>query len=111
MYATLNIATVPTERDIDNANLSLRLKGSEAVRYWKVLDTAKQRNPYAAISDVIRELIGLDEPTLITKEELEFFRVGSRKTEALDKEGIRLSPKSEEKMEFRGRRKKNKRIA
>lgn len=31
------------ERDPDNVVLSVRLRGADAVRFWKVMDTAKAR--------------------------------------------------------------------
>jgi hypothetical protein len=64
----------------DNFILSLRLKGAEALRFWSVLDVAKGRDPYAERTDVIRELLGLEELRLLTEEDLSFFRTG-RKTQ------------------------------
>ena len=62
----------------DNFILSIRLKGAEAVRFWAIFDSAKQRNPYAERSDVVRELLGLDAASLLTKDELTFFRTGEK---------------------------------
>jgi hypothetical protein len=64
----------------DNFILSLRLKGAEALRFWAVLDIAKSRNAYAERTDVIRELLGLDELNLLTADDMSFFRSG-KKTE------------------------------
>jgi hypothetical protein len=56
----------------------LRLKGSEAVRYVHVLEAAFKRNPYIDKSHAIRELLGLEEPKVLTSQEVNFFRTGDR---------------------------------
>jgi hypothetical protein len=61
-------------RDDDNVVLSVRLRGADAARFWRVMDTAKSRNAYCDRSDVIRELLGLDPPSLLTAEEIKHFR-------------------------------------
>jgi hypothetical protein len=66
-------------RDMDNTILAVRLKGAEAARFWKIMDLAKQRNPYADKSDVIRELLGIAPPTALTREDIEYFRTGKKK--------------------------------
>lgn len=68
-------------RDINKANVSLRLSGPEAVRYWRVMDAAKERNPYIRLTDVIREIVGLNEPNVLSTEEILFFRTGNRDKE------------------------------
>lgn len=70
--------TVKTERNLDNVVLSLRLRGAEAVRFWKIMDSAKHRNPYIDKTDVIRELIRIDPPHLLTEAELNFFTTGKK---------------------------------
>jgi hypothetical protein len=70
----------------DNTVVSLRLKGADAARYWRIMDAAKHRNPYIDKSDVIRELVGLDPPKLLTAQEIEHFRHGGV--------GIMVAPKS-----------------
>jgi hypothetical protein len=66
------------DRDLDNVVLSVRLKGAEAVRFWRIMDTAKARNPYIDKSHVIRELLGIDAPDVITSTEIEHFRSGKK---------------------------------
>lgn len=62
------------ERDLNNTILTIRLTGAEAARFWRIMDNAKHRNPYAGKSDVIRELLGLSELNVLTDEELALFR-------------------------------------
>jgi hypothetical protein len=62
----------------DTVVLSVRLKGAEAVRYVHILEAAFQRNPYIDKSHAIRELLGLDEPAVLTEKEINFFRTGVR---------------------------------
>jgi hypothetical protein len=64
------------ERDLSNTKLQLRLKPHEAERFYKLWDLVIERNRLAEKSDVIRELIGLSEPKLLTKKEIEYFRTG-----------------------------------
>lgn len=66
------------ERDWNNASVSIRLKAGDATRYWTVMDRAKKRNPYCDKSDVIKELLGLAKPSLLTKEDLHYFRTGNK---------------------------------
>lgn len=68
--------------DYDNTVLSLRLESSEAVRFWKIMDAVKKRQPYANKSDVIRELLGLTKPLALTIEEIEYFRYGKNVIES-----------------------------
>lgn len=56
------------------AHLSLRLKGEEAEKYRRVLAIGLARNNFADKAHVIRELIGLDPPQLLTPQEIEEFR-------------------------------------
>jgi hypothetical protein len=67
-------------RDFNSVVISLRLKGAEAVRFWNLLDKAKDKNPYIDKSHVIRELLGLDPPKILTQADIERFRLraGSR---------------------------------
>lgn len=37
------------DRDLDNVVLSLRLRGSDAVRFWGIMDAAKEKNAYAGV--------------------------------------------------------------
>ena len=75
MQTCIQTTVVPKkERDYDNTVLSLRLTSAEAVRYWKLLDIAKERNPYAGKSDVVRELLGLAKPDLLKASDIEAFR-------------------------------------
>jgi hypothetical protein len=69
---------VKSPRDLDNVVLSLRLRGAEAVRFWAVLDKAQARNPYADRTDVLRELLGLNAPAVLTAADIEFFRNGNK---------------------------------
>lgn len=64
-------------RDFNSVVISLRLRGPEAVRFWNLLDKAKQKNPYIDKSHVIRELIGLDPPTILTAADIDRFRLRS----------------------------------
>lgn len=67
------------KRDYKKTNLTLRLKETEAVRYYNVLDAAMERNRHVEKSDVNRELLGLVPPKILTKEEIEYFRKGKEK--------------------------------
>ena len=64
------------ERDLDNVVLSLRLRGAEAARFWRVMDTAKSRNAYIDRSDVLKELLELAPLEVLTDEDVRFFRTG-----------------------------------
>ena len=66
-------------KNYDRTILSVRLKSAEAVRFWRVMDAAKVRNAYLDKSDVIRELLGLAEPSALTPDEIEYFRKGKEK--------------------------------
>lgn len=78
------------KRDLDNTILTLRLNGAEAARFWRLMDEAKARNAYAGKSDVVRELLGLNPPTVLTENEIHFFRTGEKKAGVLtnSKKGI-----------------------
>lgn len=79
MNACIQNYTVPIkERDFDNTVLSLRLTSVEAVRFWRIMDDAKSRNPYVGKSDVYRELFGLAKPVALTAEEIKYFRTGEK---------------------------------
>lgn len=62
------------DKNLDNVVVSIRLRGADAARYWRVMDEAKARNPYIDKSDVIRELLGLDPPRCLTDVEIAHFR-------------------------------------
>lgn len=66
------------ERNLDNVVLSIRVRGAEAVRFWKIMDLAKSRNPYADRTVVLRELFGLSKPDILTTEDIEYFRQGKK---------------------------------
>jgi hypothetical protein len=68
-------------RDLDNVVVSIRLRGDEAVRYWGLMDLAKARNFYANLTDVWREVIGLDKPNLLTFDEIHWFRTGKKRAD------------------------------
>lgn len=68
------------ERDLDNVVLSLRLRGAEAARFWRIMDVAKLRNPYADRSDVLRELLKLSPLAVLTPADVTFFRTGEKET-------------------------------
>jgi hypothetical protein len=68
-------------RNFDKTVLSLRLKSSEAIRFWNLMDKAKERNSYADKSDVIRELLGLQKPFVLTELDIEYFRQGKKAAE------------------------------
>ncbi len=75
-----------SEQDAGNIVLSIRLRGAEAARYQSLLDSAKAGNAYIDKSDVIRELLGLSEPKLLSPHEIALFcyptrRVGRDETE------------------------------
>ncbi len=68
----------PPFEEEDRASISLRIKDAEAIRYNRLWVTAKQRSPFMEKSDMIRELLGLDPPSYVTAEELQFFRTGAK---------------------------------
>ena len=75
MNTCIQNTIVPNKKkNFDSEILSLRLNSVESVRFWKIMDAAKARNPYAGRSDIIRELLGLQEPQALTKKEITFFR-------------------------------------
>lgn len=84
-----NYAMPLKERDFDNTVLSLRLTGPEAARFWRIMDTAKARNPYAGKSDIYRELLGLTPANALTKDEIHYFRTGEKTVS-----GIKVAPRS-----------------
>ena len=74
MQTCIQTSAVAKDRDYDKTVISLRLGSAEAVRYWRVMDDVKARNPYVGKSDVIRELLGLQKPTALKQSEIDFFR-------------------------------------
>lgn len=78
MNISIQTINVMKDRNINDAHISLRLTDSIAIRYWHIMDAAKERNPYARKTDVVRELFGLNPPDLLTPEEIEFFRNGEK---------------------------------
>lgn len=66
------------ERDLDNVVLSLRLRGAEAARFWRVMDEAKSRNAYIDRSDVLKELLRLAPLHVLTEADVQFFRTGEK---------------------------------
>ncbi len=66
------------ERDLDNVVVSLRLRGAEAVRFWIIMDKAKEKDHYADRTDVLRELLRLDPLELLTEHDIAFFRTGEK---------------------------------
>jgi hypothetical protein len=65
-------------RNYDNTTLAVRLKPPEAVRFWELMDRAKAKDSYIDKSDVIRELLGLSPPNILTRAEIEYFRTGKK---------------------------------
>lgn len=63
----------------ENEVLSLRVKGAEAARFKRIMDIAKERNPYVDKSNVIRELLGLNDLIVLNDDDVAFFRTGERK--------------------------------
>lgn len=57
--------------------ISLSLNAEEQERYQKVLDIAKDRHAYINKTHVIRELIGISDPAILTAKEIEYFRKGT----------------------------------
>jgi hypothetical protein len=78
MQTCIQTTPMPKDRDYDKTVLSLRLTSSEAVRFWRVMDAVKDRNPYVGKSDVFRELLGLSSPHALTEHEIAFFRTGEK---------------------------------
>ena len=73
-----NYAVAKNERDVSNTVLTLRLNEAEAMRFWRIMDAAKERNPYVGKSDIIRELLGINSLKALTPDELIFFRTGEK---------------------------------
>jgi hypothetical protein len=88
----------PVKKATDNPLLTIRLNEPENVRFWRLMELAKGRNPYAGKSDVLRELLGLNQPGVLTSDEIHFFRTGEKKgslkdvQEQLRTGGIALAP-------------------
>jgi hypothetical protein len=76
MNICIQTDVVKKERDLDNVVLSLRLRGAEAARFWRLMDKAKAKNAYIDRSDVLREMLGLDPLNILTDKELDIFRHG-----------------------------------
>lgn len=62
-------------------NLSLRLRDAEFERYEIVAKRALDRHPYIRTADVMRELLGLTNPVILSSVEIDFFRYGGRTSE------------------------------
>lgn len=58
----------------DTVTISLRLTGAEGMRFQNLEAKVKERMPFVPRSVIIRELIGLDYPNALTKEEIAHFR-------------------------------------
>lgn len=74
MNTCIQTCALGMDKNLDNVVVSIRLRGADAARYWRVMDQAKARNPYIDKSDVIRELLGLNPPGCLTLAEIEHFR-------------------------------------
>jgi hypothetical protein len=75
-----------------NPILTIRLNDAEHARFWRLMDVAKKRNAYAGKSDVLRELLELNKPTVLTKDEIHFFRSGEKRGDMLSEQGIPIAP-------------------
>lgn len=58
--------------------MSIRLQESENLRFWKLMDAAKKKNPYLDKSHVIRELLGLAPLNILTAADLRYFQTGEK---------------------------------
>lgn len=58
----------------DLAIISLRLTGAEGMRFKNLEATVHARNKFVPRSSIIRELIGLDAPDVLTEAEIAHFR-------------------------------------
>lgn len=78
MLMRLQTENVSRQPDPDNEVLSLRVRGAEAARFKRIMDIAKQRNPYVDKTGVIRELLGLNDLFVLTDDDVTFFRTGNK---------------------------------
>jgi hypothetical protein len=62
--------------NIDAYWLTIRIKPAEAARFIKLFKKALEKEPGTEKTDLIREILGLDSPNLLTEEDIEFFRSG-----------------------------------
>ncbi len=53
--------------------MQVRLSGEDRARFHKILEFARQKNKHATDAAIIREIIGLDPPDLLTKTQIDFF--------------------------------------
>lgn len=73
-----NYKLMRREPNPDNEVLSIRIKDGEAFRFYNLFMAALAKNKHIDKSNIIRELIGLDEPELLTVSEIEYFRTGKK---------------------------------
>lgn len=64
--------------DFNKRSLTIRLDESEAIRFWTVFKAAKKRNKFINKTNAIRELLGLDDASALTEQEIEYFRTGKK---------------------------------
>lgn len=74
METCIQNGALKMDRNLDNVVVSVRLRGADAARFWRIMDAAKNRNPYIDRTNVIRELLGLDPPAVLTVKEIQHFR-------------------------------------
>lgn len=69
----------PVTKAAKNPILTIRLNDAEQARFWRLMDAARERSAYAGKSDILRELLGLNPPSVLTTAEINFFRTGQKK--------------------------------
>lgn len=63
-----------TQKDTTTFVVSLRLKGAEVARFLRIEEQALARNKYIDRTVIMRELVGLNPPDALTKDEIAHFR-------------------------------------
>lgn len=66
------------ERNLFNANISIRLSDDEAVRWHALFEKAEEVYPRVGNTDVLRELLQLDPPRLLSEADIHYFRTGEK---------------------------------
>lgn len=67
-----------------NKPVTIRFSDAENIRFWKIMGIA-QRFGYANKSDILRELLGLSELKVLTKEDVKYFQTGEKVSAKTDR--------------------------
>lgn len=83
---------------LDLAIISLRLVAAEGMRFNNLEATVLARNKFVPRTSIIRELLGLDAPDVLTEAEIAYFRTGKKTADELTSNSITYIPLDKKKL-------------